>query len=428
MNQSNKIDELDVYGEQVTEVLSRPPSKLFTMGNIIVTVFIILIFSLSYIVKFPDVVTSEISITSKISPINIVSELDGRITDILISSMSSVDNGTVLAIISSEEDYSEIIQLKVFLDSFYLNNENEQISFPEFSRIGQIGDIYNNMKLEYEKLLSYIKINPEINDAYQITIQKEKLNSINKNLSNQIKLIEKQSEYHDAELKRSEKLFSEKVISQAEFEKAKLYRLDKRREYESLKNLRLQNLNELQVLNRNYENLQTLNVQNLEFHRLKILEFLRTCKSEIQIWESKHLLKAPKSGRVVYLDHWRIDQHISKGTELFSIIDDHNEYFGKGYLSEIKSGKVKIGQKAIIKLYSFPEKEYGSLSGVVESISDLPQKGQYLITVRLQNGLKTSYKKDLPNKATYNGTCEIVTEDLRVIERIFYEFRNVFSR
>ncbi|HMP30773.1 MAG TPA: HlyD family secretion protein [Saprospiraceae bacterium] len=115
------------------------------------------------------------------------------------------------------------------------------------------------------------------------------------------------------------------------------------------------------------------------------------------------------------------------GTNLFSIIEDDKDVIAKGYLPEHKSGKVQIGQKAIIKLNSFPEKEYGSITGIVSSISDIPVNENYLITLRLPNGLKTSFKKEFPYKASYNGVCNIVTEDLRLVERLFYEVKSVFA-
>jgi len=42
--------------------------------------------------------------------------------------------------------------------------------------------------------------------------------------------------------------------------------------------------------------------------------------------------------------------------------------------------------------------------------------------------LVTSYNKEIPFKQEMRGTAEIITEDLRLIERFFYQFKELVSR
>jgi hypothetical protein len=51
-----------------------------------------------------------------------------------------------------------------------------------------------------------------------------------------------------------------------------------------------------------------------------------------------------------------------------------------------------------------------------------------LIDVSLPNGLQTSYKKQIVFQQEMTGTADIVTEDLRLIERLLYQFRAIFKR
>lgn len=39
----------------------------------------------------------------------------------------------------------------------------------------------------------------------------------------------------------------------------------------------------------------------------------------------------------------------------------------------------------------------------------------------------TSYQKQNPFQQEMRGSAEIITEDLRLIERIFYQFREIFK-
>ena len=91
------------------------------------------------------------------------------------------------------------------------------------------------------------------------------------------------------------------------------------------------------------------------------------------------------------------------------------------------SGKVKSGQNVNIKLSSFPYAEYGMLSGEVKSLSLVPDQGKYYVEIELTNGLNTNYNKQLPLLQEMTGTAEIITEDLRLIERIIAPIRSLYN-
>ena len=78
---------------------------------------------------------------------------------------------------------------------------------------------------------------------------------------------------------------------------------------------------------------------------------------------------------------------------------------------------------------NFPDREYGIVQGIVHNIAATPDKeGNLLIDVSLPNGLETSYDKKIVFQQEMTGTADIVTEDLRLIERLLYQFRDVFKR
>ena len=94
------------------------------------------------------------------------------------------------------------------------------------------------------------------------------------------------------------------------------------------------------------------------------------------------------------------------------------------------SGKVKAGQKVIIKLDNYPFEEWGSLIGEIENISEVPKQGEetfYTLYIGVRE-LTTSFGKTITFKQEMQGTAEIVVEELTVLQRIFYELRKVFDR
>ena len=99
MDNHNAIENIDVYGEQVREVLSRPPHWLILMGSGILFIFIGMLGFLSYFIKYPDVLTGKIIITSDIPAINLVAKTTGRIQKLFIRDNTKVVEGQKLAII-----------------------------------------------------------------------------------------------------------------------------------------------------------------------------------------------------------------------------------------------------------------------------------------------------------------------------------------
>jgi hypothetical protein len=64
-----------------------------------------------------------------------------------------------------------------------------------------------------------------------------------------------------------------------------------------------------------------------------------------------------------------------------------------------------------------------------KNISLTPDKdGNVLMDVALPQKLETSYHKTIAFRQEMSGSADIITEDLILIERLLYQFRDVFTR
>ena len=102
------MEELNVYSEEVRDVLSHPPKTVFRWGNTILFCFLIIIITLSWLIKYPDILSSEITITTAIPPEKIVASTTGRIEKILVEDRDFVKNNTALAIIENPAKYEDV--------------------------------------------------------------------------------------------------------------------------------------------------------------------------------------------------------------------------------------------------------------------------------------------------------------------------------
>ncbi len=101
---------------------------------------------------------------------------------------------------------------------------------------------------------------------------------------------------------------------------------------------------------------------------------------------------------------------------------------GKAKAVAQNSGKLKTRQDVNIRLANYPDREFGIVKGKVKSISLTPDKdGNLLLDISLPKGLITSYKKDILFQQEMSGTADVITEDLRLIERLLYQFRSMFK-
>jgi multidrug resistance efflux pump len=153
-------------------------------------------------------------------------------------------------------------------------------------------------------------------------------------------------------------------------------------------------------------------------------------KKAIEEWEQKYVLKAEMDGKVTFLDVWAKNQWIQAGQHVFTVIPQAStDYVAKLKIPAFNTGKLKVGQTVHLKLINYPESEFGILSGTVSKISLTPNaENQYLLDVAVEAPLITSYKKQIPFTQEMQATADIITEDLRLIQRLFYQFNKLIKR
>jgi HlyD family secretion protein len=89
-------------------------------------------------------------------------------------------------------------------------------------------------------------------------------------------------------------------------------------------------------------------------------------------------------------------------------------------------GKVKKGQKVLIKLDSYAFEEFGMLEGRIDFISEIPSADNtFFARISLPSGLRTSNNKTLLYKSGMTATAEIITEKKRLIERFIFNLRKL---
>jgi hypothetical protein len=160
------------------------------------------------------------------------------------------------------------------------------------------------------------------------------------------------------------------------------------------------------------------------------LQSYNQLKKAVKEWELKYVLKSNIDGRVSFLNYWNNNQSVNSGDLVFTVLpNDASNYIAKLQTPSKNSGKIRIGQMVNLSLNDYPEYEFGVIKGTVSQISATSdQEGIYIVNVSIPKELISSFGKPIIFKQEMKGKADIITEDLRLLERLFYQFREVFRR
>ncbi|CAA7197325.1 HlyD family secretion protein [Chryseobacterium potabilaquae] len=423
-------DGLKIYSEEVRDILTDPPKTILKWGNTILLSFIIILLLISWFVKYPDIISSQIIITTEAPPQKLVTKNSGKIDAILVRDKETVSKNTPLAVLENAASYKDVFLLKSIVDTINLDKSNFPFEKLKSSQLGDIESAFSSFQKEYiaNKLNTNFKPYRVENNAqsYEAIQLKERLSL----LESQKSINESELKLQHSDLTRSELLYKEGVISTQEIEKQRVLFLQDQKNYKNVLSNISQLRSSINELNRNNKvTIINESKENINLERNLFQSFYQLKKS-IKDWELNYILRSSINGRVNFLQLWSVNQSINIGDNVFSIIPmKGNQYIGKVKAPAQNFGKVKVGQTVNIKLANYPDQEFGILEGVINNISLIPDKdGNLLLDVSLPKGLQTSYKKRITFQQEMNGRADIVTDDLRLIERLLYQFRSIFKR
>ncbi|TPG40744.1 HlyD family secretion protein [Flavobacterium pectinovorum] len=425
-------DTFELRSEEVQDILTKVPHWMIRWGTVLIFAIIFLLFFVSWFIKYPDVVNTEIVITTNIPPEKIVSKSSGRIEAILVKDKSIVPKNTTLAIIENTANYKDVFLLKSIVDAYNVNDPKKDFPFAllKNSQLGEIESAYAVFQKDYQADKLNEDLQPfEVENRAQVS-EKVQIKERLEILQQQKVINESELQLQKNEIARFETLFNKGIISAQEMEAKKLTYLQAQKSYKSL----LSSISQLRSsLIDNTKSSQSSHInstkEEVNLGRNMAQSFYQL-KKVIKDWELAYTLKTSISGVVTFLQVWNENQTINVGDNVFSIIPDaKNGFVGKVKAPALNSGKIKVGQKVNIRLANFPDREFGVLRGKIQNISLVPDKdGNLLLDVALPNGLETSYKKRIVFQQEMKGSAEIVTEDLRLIERILYQFKSIFEQ
>jgi HlyD family secretion protein len=424
--------DIELRSEEFQDVLGTVPHWILRQGITILAIIIVILLIGSAIFKYPDIISSSITLTGSTPPAAIVAKASGKMKELYISDNQNIEAGQYLAVIENPAETKDILLLKGYLDKI---NLDANTMIPLLPKNLQLGTLQSNYSTFYLTLFEYSEYRRLKYYSTKARIINERIDQYQTQLANQIrqrKIIEDQLLLTKSKYRRDSLLNKKGVLSNEELENTKNQYLQGILSYEnitsSVDNNRIQ-------IGQMKENLFEANYQDIEKEntlRSNLRALITQLQSEIQTWELNYVLSSPIKGKITFTNYWATNQNITVGEEIFNIIPtDEVKLLGKASLPTTRSGKVEIGQKVNIRFENFPDNEYGIVKGIVKNISLVPTKGKettgYTVEIELPNGLNTTYKKELPYLPEMTGQADIITKDISALERFIMPIRKAIS-
>lgn len=439
-----KVNSISKYNfpqrqEEIQDIIDRMPTRFGKIITCIVVGIFVLLLALGWGVRYPDFVQGTVVINTAVPPVKLVVSHAGQMNLNGLTSQSSVKKDDPVAVIENGVSYDTLRRIKALLAEFdpsshlYLQLYAQlppkislgEVTAPYYAFLTSLHQLYNfyTDKIYDKQLLSMQKLHAE--QLREMDIEQK-----------DVLIAEENDVFANKSFMRDSSLYREKVTAEAEFDRSRQAWLGSKSMVNIARGNFIASRKEYQLTE---GRMTELIVQKQEKRReleLNMLAAYNDLVGKISDWERKYLLKAPFDGQVQFLKFWADKQFVQAGEPVFTIVPDAAHPYGQVTLPALGAGKVKEGQEVIVKLNDYPYLEYGSISGKVVSISltanalrtrETPLDN-YLVTISFEEGLTTNYGHALQFRHESGGTAEIITNDRRLLERLFDNLKYAFNK
>ncbi|MDR0207422.1 MAG: HlyD family secretion protein [Bacteroidales bacterium] len=445
--------EIELKSPAVQEILGRPPRWIIRWGISIIFIVVAGLIIGSYFFKYPDVIQATITVTTENLPAGVIAKTTGRIDSVFVSEKQFVQKGDMLAVIENPADFSDVLKIKNY--ELRITNYDEPSRKPayatplilegnlpsEFCFLPFVNLNLGELQPAYQQ---FTKAQEDYKYFFQTDYHHKKVNVIKKQIytqnlilqksKNQLELAKKQLDAAYQIFTIDSNLYEKKVLSNAGYQHARNTYLQYLQSYENAKlGIDHQNMSILQSEQTIFDLEQQRNeqVNQLEIALTGAFEQLQT---QLKTWEQKYLFVSPINGIVTFTKFWQKNQNLNAGDLLVTIVPkEQTKIIGKILLLPQGAGKVKVGQAVNVKFDNYPHMEFGMVRVIIKNISLVPvtvgdNKKAYMLEVEFPASLVTNYGKKLTFSQEMTGSAEIITEDLRLLDKFLNPIKAVIRK
>lgn len=428
---SNK-QNIEIHNEEVREIMKEIPGRIIRWGLTIIFLIFSSIIVGSYFFQFKEIISAPLVITTSNPPAPIISKTSGRIEHWFVSDGDYIKKGEYIAVIKNLGVLEDLLILEDFIvDKDYLKNSNEikDWNIPLISNLGELQDAYTKFYQNHKNYNEYL-----INNFLPKKIELLKRQMVKQEQHYQLslqqqKMIEEELKITHKTFKRNQQLLDKGGVSENQIEEARAKVIQAERAYTSfLASLKSAEINLINQ-KRSLMDLQEQYSKDISRFDQDISDNLQTLKTQIILWKDKYVLESPIDGKLTLTKYWSENHVVSSGDRLATIVPtDSSAVICRAVVASSGIGKVEIGQKVNIKLAGYSYMEHGMLNGKISTVSLVPEEEGYIVEIRMNEGMLSSYSEQLKLVQEMDGTAEIIADEMRMIYRFIKPLKMLFEK
>jgi multidrug resistance efflux pump len=418
-------DGRSARSEEVDDILGMVPGWVTRAGNSLLWGVFAILLTISWFVQYPDVIAARVSITTVEPPVRLVAQSSGRLEKLLVTEGQLVQRGDWLGVLESTAEANDVQRVLTLLPELEWRMHDpgrlasHPLSLPERVRLGPMHLAYSALA---RSLLAYQLFSKEGYHEKKIAMlaaQATRQRQIAARSQQQLEISRRELALSTTARDREQAMLAGGVSSAAEAETAERAQQQQQRLGAQLQ----ANLFDQELRIGEYEKAQLdLRREQQQQGQELLLAIQATYKqltAEVADWEQRFVIKSPLAGRVALHKVWATYQYVTSGAEVMAVLPSQTRVIGRIELGQRSSGKVQVGQRVNVMLDGYPFHEFGVVRGTVHSIASLSQGGSYVVSVTFDGDeLRSSFGRRLEFKDDMQGGADIVTAELRLIERV----------
>lgn len=408
----------------VQEMLGAPPGWALRWGISAVFAAVVLLLIGAWLIRYPDTVTAEVVLTTPQPAIRIVAPRGGKLQRLLVKDGEMVQPGQTLAVLENPAKWEEVQILQQWLEKDTL-----EAAVPDL-RLGTLQAPAAQLQRNREAYQFFLRRSDWAKRIRSLRNQQEQLAALSAAHAQKLDVLQEERDLAQANFKRNEALAASGNVSQLDKEQAQLAVLRLEREIREVQAERLRNALEAERNNALLITLQQEQQNGAQDLKLACEESKANLKAAVETWQQNNLIRAEIAGRIAFHQPLSAGKYLEQGQLVMTVLPESGERdlpLARGYLPAQNAGRVDTGMQARLFLDAYPEQQYGALRAEVRHIAPIPEQQAYYIELALTAGLQTTYGQELPFSQELSARANIITEDRRLLFRLFDQLRSLWE-
>lgn len=317
------------------------PNGLVRWGISVIFFVMLTFFAASWFIKYPDILTAEVVVTTEPAPISLVARTAGRLS-LVRSDGAMCGQGDLIAFIQSNASVEDVIRLE--------NLMRGELPADETFAVGDLQPALSAL-MRAENDVRLFKQNAVFDrQIEQLKRQWGTYQRLARSLKNQQVLAQQEGLLAKQRFGIDSLLYAQKVTATIDFNQAKATWLQQQRSMRNLETSLFNNELQIHQLEKQIGDLELQKQEQSQQQALAVANARQELAGQIKRWRDQYLIVAPASGIISYLAFLESNVHVEAGKPLVALLPENENIIARAELPLAGSGKVKVGQRVNIKL------------------------------------------------------------------------------